>query len=63
MLALSLACLPAGRAIWPLFIAAAASSLVFLALIHRTVRFSALSLRILADGALLTPLLFLLHLR
>ena len=63
MLALSLTCLPAGRAIWPLFIAVAASSLVFLALIHRTVRFSALSLRILADGALLTPLLFLLHLR
>jgi hypothetical protein len=63
MLALSLASFPVERAIWPLFVAVAASSLVFLTLIHRTVRFSALSLRILADGALLTPLLFFFHAR
>ncbi|HET9101234.1 MAG TPA: hypothetical protein VFN62_12635 [Acidobacteriaceae bacterium] len=62
-LALSLACLPAARLVWPLFIAVAASSLVFLALMHHNVRLSALSLRVLADGALLTPLLFFLHLR
>jgi hypothetical protein len=63
MLALSLASFPAGRTVWPLFIAVAASSLVFVALIHHNVRLSALSLRVLADGALLTPLLFFLHLR
>ena len=63
VLALSLANFPDGRAVWPLFVAVAASSLVFLVLIHHTVRLSALSLRILADGALLTPLLFWIHLR
>lgn len=63
MLALSLACFPAGRTVWPLFIAVAASSLVFVALIRHNVRLSALSLRVLADGALLTPLLFFLHIR
>jgi hypothetical protein len=63
MVALSLASFPDGRAVWPLFIAVAASSLVFVALIHRNVRLSALSLRVLADGALLTPLLFFLHVR
>ena len=62
-LALSLASFPAARVVWPLFIAVAASSLVFLALIRRNVRFSALSLRVLADGALLTPLLFFFHVR
>jgi hypothetical protein len=62
-LAMALASFPAGRLAWPLFIAVAASSLVFLALIRRAGRLSALSLRVLADGALLTPLLFLLHLR
>ena len=63
VLAVLLAWLPAGRVIWPLFMAVAASSLVFLALIHHNVRLSALSLRVLADGALLTPLLFFLHVR
>ena len=63
ILAVFLAWLPAGRVIWPLFIAVAASSMVFLLLIYRTLRWSALSLRVLADGALLTPLLFFLHLR
>jgi len=62
MLAVSLAGCPVGRVVWPVFIAVAASSLVFLALIHHNVRLSALSRRILADGALLTPLLFVLHL-
>ena len=60
-LAFSIASFPAGRNVWPLFIAVAASSLVFLALIRRAARMSALSLRVLADGALLTPLLFLLY--
>jgi hypothetical protein len=62
-LALSLASLPAARAVWPLFIAVAASSAAFLALIQGNARLSALSLRILADGALLTPLLFFMHVR
>ena len=61
VLAVSLACLPTARIVWPLFIAVAASSLVFLVLIRHNVRLSALSLRVLADGALLTPLLFFLH--
>ncbi|MGC1871899.1 MAG: hypothetical protein WA700_13155 [Acidobacteriaceae bacterium] len=63
MLALSLAGLPVGRTIWPPFIAVAASSLVFVALIRHNIRLSALSLRVLADGALLTPLLFFLYVR
>jgi len=63
MLALALTAFPAGRLVWPLYLAVAASSLVFLALIRRAGRLSALSLRVLADGALLTPLLFLLHVR
>ncbi len=62
-LAFFIAGFPAARVVWPLFIAVAASSLVFLTLIHRTARLSALSLRVLADGALLTPLLFFLHVR
>lgn len=62
-LAVSLASFHAGRTVWPLFVAVAASSLIFLALIHRNARLRALSLRILADGALLTPLLFFIYLR
>ena len=62
-LAFSLACIPATRTVWPLFAAVAASSLLFLALTRHTQRFSALFLRILADGALLTPLVFFLHMR
>jgi hypothetical protein len=62
-LALSLAGIPATRIVWPLFAAVALSSVVFLALIRQSSRLSALSLRILADGALLTPLVFLLHMR
>jgi hypothetical protein len=62
-LAFSIACFPIARIVWPLFIAVAASSLIFLALIRGTVRFGALSLRVLADGALLTPLLFFFYVR
>lgn len=62
-LALSLACIPVARMVWPIFAAVALSSVVFLALIRHTIRMSALSLRILADGALLTPFVFLLYLR
>lgn len=62
-LSLSLAAIPATRIVWPLFAAVALSSVVFLALIRQSIRLSALSLRILADGALLTPLVFLLHMR
>jgi hypothetical protein len=61
-MALALAGSPPVRAGWPLFVAVAASSLVFLTLIQRSTQLSALSLRVLADGALLTPLLFL-HVR
>ncbi|MHB1856571.1 MAG: hypothetical protein ACYCPM_03975 [Acidobacteriaceae bacterium] len=63
VLAFSLGCIPAARTAWPLFAAVALSSILFLALIRKTERFSALSLRILADGALLTPLILFLHLR
>jgi hypothetical protein len=63
VLAFSLACIPATRAVWPLFTAVTLSSLLFLTLIRYTERFSALSLRIMADAALLTPLVFFLHLR
>jgi hypothetical protein len=62
-LALSIGCFPPARFVWPLFVAVAISSLVFLALIQHNARLSSLSLRILADGALLTPLLFFLHRR
>ncbi len=49
--------------LWPLFAAVTASSLLFLALIRNSYRFSVLSLRIAADAALLTPLLFLIRVR
>jgi hypothetical protein len=61
-LAFSLACIPGARAVWPLFASVALSSILFVTLIRHARRFSALSLRILADGALLTPLIFFLHL-
>jgi hypothetical protein len=62
-LAFSLACISTAKAAWPLFAAVVLSSVLFVVLIRQTRRFSALSLRILADGALLTPLIFLLYLR
>jgi hypothetical protein len=48
---------------YPLFASVAISAVIFLALAHNSNRFSALSLRIAADAALLTPLLFLLRVR
>ena len=63
VLAFSLGCIPAMRSAWPLFAAAALSAILFLVMIRKTERFSALSLRILADGALLTPLIFVFHVR
>lgn len=63
VLAFLLACIPATRAAWPLFAAVTLSSLFFLILIRYTERFNALSLRIMADAALLTPLVFFFHLR
>jgi hypothetical protein len=53
----------AGRPIYPLFLSIAVNAGLFLALIRNSHRFSALSLRIAADAALLTPLLFLLRVR
>lgn len=46
---------------WPLFVCVALSSSLFVLLIRCRVRFSVLTLRIAADAALLTPLLFLLR--
>ncbi|MGO8718979.1 MAG: hypothetical protein ACLQMO_07145 [Acidobacteriaceae bacterium] len=63
VLAFSLTCIPATRAVWPLFAAVVLSSILFLTLIRHTDRFSAVSLRIMADAALLTPLVFFLHLQ
>jgi len=48
---------------WALFAAVGLSTILFLALIREKNRFRALSLRILADGALLTPLIFLARMR
>lgn len=48
---------------WTLFAAVGLSAVLFLALIRERNRFRALSLRILADSALLTPLIFLARMR
>jgi hypothetical protein len=48
---------------YPLFASVTFSAVLFLALIRHSHRFSALSLRIAADAALLTPLIFLLRMR
>lgn len=58
-----LVCITTKSRLWSPFAAVLLSSLLFLALIRQTERFSALSLRILADGALLTPLILFLCLR
>ncbi|MHB1935259.1 MAG: hypothetical protein ACYCOR_01585 [Acidobacteriaceae bacterium] len=63
VLAASLPCIPAARTVWPLFAGVALSSILFLTLVLQTERFSALSRRILVDGALLTPLIFFLHIK
>ncbi len=52
-----------GGDVRPLFVSVAISALLFFALIRYSHHFSALSLRIAADAALLTPLLFLLRVR
>lgn len=48
---------------WPLFASVAISAVLFLVLIRYRRRFTTLTLRIAADAALLTPLLFLFRLR
>ncbi len=58
----TLAALSAATPVAPLFISTALSALLFLGLIRYKRRFSTLSLRIAADAALLTPLIFLLRL-
>ena len=60
-LAFCLAYFTANSTVWPLFAAVGLSAVLFLGLIRHSHRFSTLSLRIAADAALLTPLLFLLH--
>ncbi len=61
--ALVLAVATAGNPVSLLFTTVVLSAALFLGLIHCSSRFSALSLRIAADAALLTPLLFLFRLR
>lgn len=56
-----LAALTASTTAWPLFACVALSAFFFAILIRYSGRFSALTLRIAADAALLTPLVFLLH--
>lgn len=53
----------AGSPLYPLFTSVAISAALFLGLIWNSHRFSALTLRIAADAALLTPLIFLLRVR
>jgi len=60
---LGLAAAAARSHLYPLFTSIALSALVFLGLIRYSHRFSALFLRIAADAALLTPLIFLLRVR
>lgn len=62
-LSLVLAAATAGNRVYPLFAAVTISAVLFVALIRNSHRFSALSLRITADAALLTPLVFLLRVR
>ena len=56
-----LAVLTAKTTAWPMFACVAFSAFFFAILIRYNGRFSALTLRIAADAALLTPLVFLLH--
>lgn len=63
LLSFALSLMTAHSHLWPLFAAVTVSALLFLALARNSHRFSALSLRIAADAALLTPLLFLLRVR
>jgi hypothetical protein len=63
LLGASLSLATAQTSQYPLFASVAISAILFLGLIRNSHRFSALSLRIAADAALLTPLLFLLRVR
>ncbi|MHB8303183.1 MAG: hypothetical protein ACYDC6_10165 [Acidobacteriaceae bacterium] len=60
---LALTFLAARTPAWPLFAAVTLSALLFFILIRQSHRFSVLALRIAADAALLTPLLFLARVR
>ena len=62
-LAFCLAYVTVNSTVWPLFAAVGLSAVLFLGLIRYSRRFSALALRIAADAALLTPLLFLIRVR
>lgn len=62
-LGLTLAGVTAHTPWWPVFAAVLLSAALFLGLARASERWSALSLRIAADAALLTPLLFLLRFR
>ncbi len=62
-LGLCLTCATAKRGLWPPFAAVTLSAVLFLLLIQNSHRFRALTLRIAADAALLTPLLFFLRVR
>ncbi len=62
-ISLTLAAITARSHLSPLFASVAFSAALFLGLIRYSHRFSALTLRIAADAALLTPLLFLLRVR
>ena len=53
--------LTASTPAWPLFLSVALSSSLFILLIRWRAKFSVLTLRIAADAALLTPVLFLLR--
>lgn len=58
---LALSLIAAHTRLWPIFAAVTISAALFLILIRNRHRLSTLSLRIAADAALLTPLLFLLR--
>lgn len=63
VVSLGLAAITAKNHFYPLFVSVTLSAVLFLALIRHSHRFNSLSLRIAADAALLTPLLFLLPMR
>lgn len=60
-LGVALAFATANDRLWPLFASVALSGAFFLLLVRNRHRFSTLVMRIAADAALLTPLLFLFH--
>jgi hypothetical protein len=62
-LGVALAFATANDRLWPLFASVGLSGALFLLLVRNRQRFSTLSMRIAADAALLTPLLFLWRVR